>query len=64
MPPATSSKLAAERDGKDRGREENSVCVKDSQTPTPNRPHPPSFSGNIMSKECQNADNYLINTLS
>lgn len=43
MPPATSSRLAAESDGKDRGREENSAWVKDSQTPTPNKPHPPSF---------------------
>lgn len=55
IPPATSSRLAAERDGKDRGREENSACVKDSQTPTPNKPHPPSFSGNGMSNQCQNA---------
>ena len=44
MPPATSSRLAAERDGKESGREENSACVKDSQTPTPNKPHPPSLS--------------------
>lgn len=51
MPPATSSRLAAERDGKDRGREENSVCLKDSQTPTPNKPHPPSFSGSVMSNQ-------------
>lgn len=48
IPPATSSRLAAERDGNESGREENSDCVKDSQTPTPNRPHPPSFSENVM----------------
>ena len=41
-PPATSSRLAAEREGKDSGREENSAWVKDSHTPTPNRPQPPS----------------------
>lgn len=44
MPPATSSRLAADSDGKDRGREENSACVKESHTPTPNRPQPPSCS--------------------
>jgi len=49
MPPATSSRLAAESDGKDTGREENSAWVKDSQTPMPNRPHPPSCSGNAAS---------------
>lgn len=49
MPPATSSRLAAERDGKERGREENAACVKDSQTPTPNKPHPPSFSEKELS---------------
>lgn len=43
IPPATSRRLAAKRDGKDWGREDRSACVKDSQTPTPNKPHPPSF---------------------
>ena len=42
-PPATSNRLAAEREGKDTGREENSAWVKESHTPTPNKPHPPSW---------------------
>lgn len=37
-----SSRLAAESEGKDSGRDENSDCVKASQTPTPNKPHPPN----------------------
>lgn len=48
IPPATRSRFAAERDGKDRGREENSDWVKESQTPTPNKPHPPSYTRNAI----------------
>lgn len=51
MPPATRSRFAAERDGKDRGREENSDWVKESHTPTPNKPHPPSYTRNVIKKE-------------
>lgn len=50
MPPAVRSRFAAERDGKDRGREENSDWVKESQTPTPNKPHPPSYTRNVIPK--------------
>lgn len=70
IPPATSSRLAAERDGKDSGREENSACVKDSHTPMPNKPHPPSFSENGTSNQSQSTalitmhcpENYVSNS--
>lgn len=49
-PPATRSRFAAESEGKDSGREENSDWVNDSHTPTPNRPHPPSYRGDRRHK--------------
>jgi len=49
-PPATSSRLAAESEGKDSGRDENSDCVKVSHTPTPNKPHPPNCTNKQVKK--------------
>lgn len=63
MPPATSSRLAADKDGKDKGREENSAWVKDSQTPTPNRPHPPSCLGRVTSHQCQKVTSNVYNMI-